>query len=142
MSARLVRQAFRATIEQAITDGDVSAPFVETINKKVKNEDRPDEWVTVEFYAGDEQQVSLGGETERLFRENGSAFFHVLTLAGRGDDRTIEIADEIRSVFRAQKIGNGTTVERVVPPDTGDGDDEGSFFRASVEIVYRHELEA
>jgi hypothetical protein len=142
MSARAVRQAFRSELAAAISSGAISAPFLETVNRKVRNEDRPDEWITAEFFGGEEEQVGTGAATERLFRERGAVFFHVLTLAGKGDDRAIEIADEIRAVFRAAKLAGGTTVERVAPPDTGDGDDDGTFFRASVEIQYRHELTA
>lgn len=142
MSARAVRQAFRAAISAAVSSGQISAPFVETINRRVRNEDRPDEWVTVEFLGADEEQIGTGAENERLFRERGAVFVHVLTLAGRGDDRAVEIADEIRAVFRAAHIGAGVTIESVAPPDTGDGDDDGAFFRATVEIQYRHEIAA
>lgn len=142
MSARAVRQAFRSHLTAAISSGAVTAPFVETVNRKVRNEDRPDEWIAIEFFPGSEEQIGTGAGNERLFRERGAVFFHVMTLAGTGDERAVEIADEIRAIFRAEHVAPGVTVEQVSPPDTGDGDDDGTFFRATVEIQYRHELTA
>jgi hypothetical protein len=140
MSARAVRQAFRDHLTTAITGGSVTAPYVDTINREVRNEDRPDEWVTLAFFPAEEEPVSIGPEGGRLYRETGTVFAHVLTLAGTGDDRAAEIADEIRDLYRAAKLAPGLTVETVSPGDTGDGDEDGNFFRASVEITYRFEI--
>jgi hypothetical protein len=142
MSSLTVRNDIRQTLAGAITATDVSAPFLETINKKVRDEDRPDEWITIEFLPGTEEQVSAGGEGQRLFRENGVAFIHTFTRAGRGDDRALEIADEVRAIFRAKRLPGGTVIENVSPPDTGDGDDNGRFFRATIEASYRLEIQA
>ena len=54
-----------------------------------------------------------------------------------------EIADEVRSLYRAAKMNGGATVvETVSPPDTDDGDAAGDYFSARVEITYRHDIAA
>lgn len=142
MSASAVRTALRAALEAAITAGSVSAPYVDTINRKVRNEDRVAEWITIQFFGDTEEQISLGEAGRRLFRETGTVEFEVITKAGTGDGRGTDIAEEIRDLFRAANLASGITVEEVRPPDTGDGNDNGKTFSTIVEIVYRREIEA
>lgn len=139
MSAGAVRTAFRDRLAAEILAGRVSVPFLETINKSHTQTGLPEAWCTLQFFGTGEEQVSLGQEGERLFRERGTVLAHAHSRSGSGDSAAVSAADEIRAAFRAWHSG-GIVVEAVSPPETGDGDDVGAFFRATVEITYRFDF--
>lgn len=140
MSSFEVRSDIRQTIKAAIAAKTISAVFLETINIRQNKKNLPDEWITLAFYGDGEEQVSLAaGDDKRMFRERGTVQAHCFALSGKGDERGVKIADEVRAVLRAKRLPGGTVIETVDPPATEDGDDIGRYFRTSVEISYRIE---
>ncbi|MEM9043514.1 MAG: hypothetical protein AAGC81_02380 [Pseudomonadota bacterium] len=143
MSAGVVRTAFRDHLAASIVLNSVSAPYIETLNSTTDTADRPDEWCTLDFAGAEEEPISLGNAPgDRAFRETGTVFAHAMAEANKGDDRAVEIADEIRAAFRDVNLGVGIQVETVSPPDTGEGKPDGRVFRAIVEITYRFDFTA
>lgn len=143
MSSGVVRSAFRTRLATAIAATDVSAPYLEVINKTTEPKDRPAEWVGMDFVGAEEAPISLAtGPGLRRFRETGTCFVHCHAGANLTDTRSIEIADEIRDVFRDADLGSGVIVEETAPPDTGDGKPDGRTFKVIVEIRYRYDFEA
>lgn len=143
MSSAAVRSAFREQLANGIASADVSAPYVEVINSPTAPKDRPAEWCALNFQGADEEPVTLGkNDDTRTFRETGVVFAHACAPANKEDTRAVEIADEIRTLFRDAILTGGVVVETVSPPDTLEGKPDGKVFKAIVEMTYRFDITA
>ena len=125
--------AVRTAIRDRLAANFDSAPIVETINVNAVPDYQP--WVALDFLAGTEDIASIGDPGQNLYRESGTVQIHVFVPSGTGDTLAVTYADQIRAVFRGQSW-DGVQVQGVDPPQTGDGSEDGSWFRASIAFDY------
>lgn len=141
MSHGTVRATVRAYFDAEVAAGRISAPRLELINRTVRPEGRPDEFVTLDFF-GDDETETLGNAGERLNFETGNVRFHIYTQSDTGDGRAVQVGDEIRSALRLRDLSEALRITTVSPTDTDDRDVEGRgrHFEAIVEIGYEFEI--
>lgn len=103
--------------------------------------DAPDvPWGLVEFSTGIYRQVSIGANTQAQNRwdEEGSFFIHLMVPAGAGVRDAFAYAQIVADLFRGLQLMSGALeFDDVVVGYGGRGDDDGNWYRVSVNIGWR-----
>lgn len=104
-----------------------------------------EEWVTMMTQSANEQQASIGAPGDQRWREDGALAFIAFVPSGTGTDRALELAEQLRDLFRAQEIDDGAggptiTFRSVDPPDTAlpssvDAS-QGAWYGFTVSAIY------
>lgn len=131
MASATVREAFRTRLAAVLPSGWV---YVETVNGTART-DTGTKFITLEFAAGFERQISIGSPGSNLHRETGTVLVHLFKPAAGGNSDLESAADTVRTGFRGYRSGT-VRVFGVAPADTGPGADDGGWFRATVPIEY------
>lgn len=99
----------------------------------------PSAWVLIEFVSTTYFQTSIGARTqaENRFDEEGSLFAHVLVPVGSGVRDAFAYAYAIADLFRGLTLLNGNVEFNDVIVGYGESQDEGNYYRVSVNIGWR-----
>jgi len=134
----------RAAVRDRIATGWVGPPLVGDVNLMPTlpdPADYPDGFMALDFLAGDEEIVGIGGQWGNVYREVGLVQVHIFRKSGEGDDALIDDGDRMRELFRHWKFANGQgRTWGVDPPITGPGSANGNWYRATVAFDYRFDL--
>lgn len=97
-------------------------------------------WLAPDFdVPAEEEQITIGAPGDNVFREAGIFQLHLFGLAGNGATRLRQLADQLRTLFRAQTFA-GVRCYGADPPEIGPGG--GRWIRATVAVEYEHDLHA
>lgn len=138
MTGDPVRDAFRTEIAAIIAGAglDASFPFEELTNTTT----RPDAgggFVTMDFFGGNEAQMTFGAPGANLWDERGQVFIRVVAPHGAGHDACEAAALAIRAAFRNRRFT--TSESRQVRTNSGpaDGAHDGARWVETVAVAYR-----
>ena len=104
-----------------------------------------EEWATMLDAQAFETQASLGSPGDQRWREEGSIMLIVFVPSGSGTARALELAEQLRALFRAKQIDDGAGGETIVfrsvdPPDTvlpsSVDASSGAWFGYAVDATY------
>jgi len=129
MSSKYVRDEFRDSWSTKVS----AIPFYETINDDPDHTDMPDLWVSAEFVAFNENQISLGSPSCR--RETGTIIVVVNGRAGDGDADLLTAAETIRTAYRHWAVTD-LSVTQIDPPLSDLGYSDGMWYTLSIDISY------
>jgi hypothetical protein len=132
MASPAVYDAIRAFLEAQFT----TTPLI------FENEGMPstDTWTLIEFASVSYTQESIGSRTQATnrFDEEGSFFAHVMVRIGTGVRSALSTGFAIADLFRGLTLLNGALEFTDVVVGYGGPDDEGNWYRVSVNIGWRN----
>jgi len=104
-----------------------------------------DAWLGLQFIGSDEQPINVGaGNTQGLYRETGSLFFHIVEPAVKSTaaNNIVSRSETLRSGLRGMRI-NDIVIESVTPVTTQSGSTlefESGFTSGSFIVSYYRDL--
>lgn len=128
MSTATVKAAFNATLTANWT-----ATTVVGLNGVTVPPDDLQPFLVVQYPISDASKPILG----RRFFQEGAARLVINTPSGMGEDEGFALSDELASLFREKKLGNGVETFAPSAPIVNDANDEGNWFSLSVIVPYR-----
>ena len=99
----------------------------------------PGPWVLIEFISTTYAQQSLGAGSQAANRwdEDGTFFAHVVVPGGSGVRDAFSYARIIADLFRGLTLVNGNLEFMDVVVGYGESQDEGNWYRVSVNVAWR-----
>lgn len=129
MSAGIVREAFRTSLQAFFAGVVPPCPFIESITVEVVPEFPL--WATASFFPVLSEATTCGDV------ETGTCQISVFGQGGVGDGPVIEIADQVRAFFNANPLlDNAVSVARVSAPTEATSGDGVSWYGVTVAVDY------
>jgi hypothetical protein len=97
-------------------------------------------WALVEFSTGvySQQSIGAGSQAQNRWDEEGSFFVHIMVPAMSGVREAFSYSAILADLFRGtQLLGELLEFDDVVVGYGGRGDDEGNWYRVSVNVGWR-----
>lgn len=140
MSSKVVRDAVEAHIRTNWLASDAAiAGEINSIDEPPAN---LDPWLSFDFDAYAETEMSLGDPGNNCHREEGICSINVWIASGSGPDVALTLAEKARVMMRHKSLGNGVRTTTASPPETGipsqTNSSRGNFFafQTSVNYIY------
>ncbi len=102
-------------------------------------ESKPGFWMFVQYPISNENFISMAGEGNRVFRENGTIRFLLMATRNSETDYALGICETVRSLFRAKEFG-GVTTFSPSPPVINDDNDNATHFELSMSVEYIYDI--
>jgi hypothetical protein len=91
-------------------------------------------WLYAEVLPSDTESTAFGSAGLRIVQDHGVIGFHVFVPNGTGVDAAFRIARTVGELFRLQTLAAGVETGAPQVGGSGQGDDDGNWFRVSVSI--------
>ena len=148
MSSKFVRDAVLNYMETEFPEEniiDLTAHFDEVEDLLASyNLTLNDSWMGIQFIGNEEIPVSIQGQSG-CFRELGAIYIHVVAVSSIGVHRELlNRSEAVRDKLRAKRIANQDIIEKVRPPNFGEGvslNFESGYTSATIIVFYQRDLD-
>lgn len=133
---------FKSLIEQRLAANWSTTPILYenmNIEQISTNGQQPESFVYCEIVPYSNQQISLGGEGERLYRTEGFLYLHVFTPMGRGAGLADTYMDTLAAIFRGKEFSGVVCYDVTQFGESGKGDDDGRYWRTSLQCRFEYD---
>ena len=146
MSSSQVRSDIKTDLASFMTTNYPNVPVLDDPNN-FRDRDTvfdadPDTWISVLFYEYETEQVSLGPQGSRTWRETGMIDITVFVPSGEGDSELLTMIEAIKSHYRGVTIGQVSCLSTNGPDVAIESDafsSRGNWYGYSVEVEYRYD---
>ncbi|MDJ0792262.1 MAG: hypothetical protein QNJ71_10235 [Acidimicrobiia bacterium] len=114
MSSLDVRQAIEAAVVAAAAPIDVF-DLSDYVTLEDVLTDVEDQAILIQYVTADETMMSIGGEGNQGWRQDGTVVLHYVVPTGFESGPVVTKGDEIREALRGRRLGGNITIESCDP---------------------------
>lgn len=96
----------------------------------------PVAFVLYDHDPAEDEQITIGAIGDNVFRDTGSFTLHVCVPAGAGDAPALQLAVQLRAIFRGKDLGGVTCEAASIGGGFDAADSLGNYWRRSVSVEF------